>query len=180
VYGEIIYQTDFQSGWPDIPSDKGTVSVTAGGYQFDLQPNWALWAYTAVVDRGEFYMESSVSPMICPEGRGGYGLMFHYLSSDQFRYFIITCDGRFVLFERALPEGVSLASGTLPDTIDMASPSHILGVRVASSTAYLYVDSVEVGTAPLSDTPEGDIGLYVESGGQALTILFSQLSVYEP
>jgi hypothetical protein len=180
TYGDKTYETDFMIGWPDLPTERGTVTSTTDGYLFEVDSNWALWTFTTQASVAEFYAEVSVVPRTCPAGDSAYGLMFHYVNGDKFRFFSITCGGDYLLFDRNLPAGTVLASGELPAEIDPGTGNHTLGVKVLDGVIIAYVDGTEIARAEVEETPEGDLGLYAQTEADAISILFTRLRAYRP
>ncbi len=185
TYGTPIYETTFRTGWPDLTSNNpsgavvGRSLVVDGGYQFEVGKDWAHWARTTRVSASSLYVEVMAMPITCPAGQGGYGLMLHYVNNNQYRYFVITCNGSYLLLERNLPETTILASGRLPESINPTTGSHTIGVQAIDNTLSAFVDGIWVATATVTDMPAGDIGAYVEADLDVITVVFSHLAAYE-
>ena len=178
LFGAKLYATDFNAGWPDLTTQNGSLTASSRGYTLDQEASWAQWTYTTVVDRGQFYASVDVTTDTCPSGDGRFGLLFHYTSSSQFRYFAITCDGQYILFERNLPSGNVLAEGEIPENILGEGSPYELAVRVVDTTIYVYLNGAELDSYAVEEVVTGDLGIYVESTNAPMTITFSTLNVY--
>lgn len=180
MYGALIYQTDFAVGWPEVVSgEQGRSAPADGGYRFDIGPRWGHYVYTAAVTEGALYARVQANALACPAGDSGYGLMFHLLSADQFRYAVITCDGGYIVRELGQGATRTLASGTLPAGIDPAAGLHTIGVHALDNLVTLYVDDVRVAQVELADIPAGEVGPYVKTEAEGVSILFTRLEVYQ-
>lgn len=177
-FGDKLYATDFSVGWPDLSTQKGTITVSSDGYRFDQDASWAQWTYTTVIKRGQFYASVEVNADNCPSGDGRFGLIFHYDSSSSFRYFAVTCEGGYILFERNLPSGTVLAEGNLPEDLAGDSEAYTLAVRVADNEIKVYVNDLELASYTVGEVTAGDLGIYVESTDSPMSITFTALNVY--
>jgi len=183
VPGELLYETDMRLGWEPIDEAYGTGSKNDRGYQLSVefdQP-WAIWAYTTKIRESDLFVEITATPDECPAGQGAYGVIFHFVSNAQFRFFVIACGGGFTLFERnGIDNATNLVSGTLPPGTNAAQGEHKIGVRVQAYTISLYFDGVELGRVEVADTPPGDVGPYVQTNSGRMAATFSHLAVFRP
>jgi len=182
--GDLLYETHFAEGWLEVTSgddDNGVSRPVPGGYQFTIDRDWDHWTYTSQMAVGAFATQVEVETKTCPRGRGGYGIVFHYQDDSNFRYLLVTCSGDYQIIERDLPrDPVTLASGSLPESIDTGIGVHTLGVRVQDNQVEAFVDGELIATADISDMPVGDIGLIVDTDDQPLDILYTSMEIYEP
>lgn len=179
-FGDMLYTTTFRSGWPDLSIDRGEASATDRGYIFTLEPSWAMWVYTSQVAFQEGYAEIEAEAINCTDSNtGGYGILFHYESADQFRYFIITCSGEFLAYEQTTPDGELISSGTIPDEINASEGVHRIGVKIDGDQIAGYVDRLMVFEVSGLTQTQGDVGVYVRSREQSVSVVFTELSVYE-
>jgi hypothetical protein len=182
AHGALIYQTTFQTGWANLTSGGGLgkSTVVAEGYRIEVAPNWGHYGYTTRTPVSTFYAEVVVTPELCPPGKGEYGMIFDYVDNAHYSYFVVSCSGSYLLYTVSDTGGTVLASGTLPLTITPASGSHIIGLSVSATTISMFVDNQQIGSAAAAEMPAGDIGPYVKTDTEAVTAVFSRLSVYEP
>jgi len=177
--GSLLYETSFGSGWPEIDTGTGESAPVSGGYQ--IQTTQALWTFTTRATASSYYAEVTATAATCPEQDGAYGILFHYVSDEDFRAFVIRCDGEWRLFQKNSPRLASaIASGTLPSNIDPLAEDIRVGVLSQNNVLTLYVDDIPVGTVNVESTPEGDVGPYVQTDADSITVVFSRLAVFEP
>ncbi|MGF1506690.1 MAG: hypothetical protein ACFB51_16390 [Anaerolineae bacterium] len=179
-YGEVQYETSFGLGWPDLEFDTGEAYSVTDGYRIDAA-SFALWTFTTQASQASFYAEITAEPQTCPERAGQYGILFHYEDSETFRALVVTCSGRWAVYERR-GENVApvIAEGALPGNLHEASGEHRIGVLAVGTTLTLYVDDVEVGTAAVDALVDGDFGPYVQTDDVPFSVVFSRLIVANP
>ncbi len=176
---ELLYETDFTEGWAPITTQKSSSQSIVEGLRVSVGSNWAFWDRVPTINASTFYAEIAATAEQCETVQSAYGVMFHYRSENQFRRFMITCSGTYKLIDRDLPGGVNtLASGPLPGGIDPSKGLHVVAVRVREEQITLYVDGREIETVKIENTPEGQIGPYVDSGSSDTIIVFRQLMIY--
>lgn len=184
AHGDAIYETDFASGWPKYEDPVlGTINPTSSGYEFHIIVQ-ALWHTTLTLPKDEccieFYVELDAYPTQCPVGQAWYGMVYHFEDKEHFRMFIVTCSGKWVLYERDLANrALELGRGDISG-IDTASGTHTLGLLAKSNTITVYVDNQEFGKVGVPDMPAGDIGPYAETNGAPMTVYFTRMVVYKP
>jgi hypothetical protein len=178
AYGAAVYETDFRSGWPGFDLGNGKTRITATGYE--VEALLSLWLYSTQVQRSAFYAELEATPVTCPYGKALYGLVFHYVDDSRFRFFAVTCSGGYALYQRTGPgSSGKLVEGSLPAGIDPATGTHRLAVQAIDNTLVLYADGYLLETVSVSTMTAGDIGIYAETIGGPLTVIFSRLAVFE-
>ncbi len=178
--GSVLYETDFSIGWPILEIDNGSTQPRSDGYLMDVA-EYGLWAYTTQAGYSAFYVEVEAVPQQCPSGQGSYGVMFHYVSDTSFRVLIVTCSGRYVLFERTSDVRAKvMAEDVLPDPVRPGSGTHRVGVLSSDGKLTLYVDDYLVSSVTVVTMPAGDVGPYVETTGAPISVLFTRLAVYAP
>lgn len=178
-HGEMLYETRFAQGWPPLEGDKANGQIVSGGFQIDITQPWALYAYTTRARQSTFFAEVTAAPLSCPPGNGGYGMIFHYQSDTSFRYVTIWCSGRYSLLERTGPTStVTLGEGSLPEEIDASTGEHTVSVRALANKLTVYIDDRQIAQVTVASMPTGDVGPYVETTGQPISVLFTRLSVY--
>ena len=181
THGALLYMTDFTTGWGEVTSDgQGRSLPVPGGYQVEVRDHWGHYVYTSRVEQATFYAEADVVPTVCPPSRSGYGLMFHFRGDEQFRAFIVTCEGDYLVFDRHQGTLRTLVSGTLPQDITPSAGSHTLGVLAWGDRLTFYVDGVQVDQVAVEETPLGDVGLYVKTEEEAITVIYTRLAVFAP
>lgn len=179
--GNEIYSTQFIAGWTDLSGTYGTAVTVAEGYQMDLSAQ-ALWSITTRMQQSDFYAEIAARPLNCPEDTGAYGLIFHYVSNSQFRAFVVNCNRTWSVYERSTLEGVAraLQEGTLPDSLEVQSGEHRIGIRGIGTALDLFVDDSKVGTLTVPDSPSGDFGPYGQSDqGNLMSVIFTSLTIFD-
>ncbi len=179
VVGEPAFETDFTAGWPSEEyKGFGHVKVVGGGYEMYsiLQ---GLWMVTTRVALSEFYVEVEATPTQCPVEQAWYGVVFHYRGMENFRFFVVTCSGKWALFERS---GASVAAkiedGDVSAEIDVAHGTHTIGVLADNNVLTLFADHYELAKVGVSDMPDGDISPYVETKGAPILVTFSRMAIY--
>ncbi|HEC23416.1 MAG TPA: hypothetical protein ENI95_10930 [Chloroflexi bacterium] len=180
--GEMIYESDLRTGWPVLNTENGTGEPLPGGYRITLPGGeaWALWAFTSRVNEREFLAEITAAPIQCPPGQGAYGLIFQHRDEGNLRIFAVTCSGNYLLLERNGGADITLAEGPLPEGINPATGEHLISVRAFNNTVTAYVDGREITSASVPGMESGDIGPYVQTGGGAISIMFTRLAIYAP
>lgn len=178
-HGALLYETRFAQGWPPLTGDKASGKAVSGGFQIDITQPWALYAYTTRARQTTFYAEIAATPLECPAGHGGYGLIFHYQSDISYRFVTVWCSGRYSLMERTgSSSAVTLSEGNAPQEIDVSTGEHTVSVSAAADKLTVYVDGIKVAQVPAATLPTGDVGPYAETTGNPLSVLFTRLSVY--
>lgn len=178
AYGAAVYETDFGTGWPSFDLENGKSRITATGYE--VEALLSLWLYSTQVQRNVFYAELEATPVTCPYGKALYGLVFNYVDDSRFRFFAVMCSGGYALYQRTGPgSSVKLVEGSLPAGIDPATGTHRLAVHAIDNTLALYVDGYLLETVSTDTMTAGDIGIYAETIGGPLTVVFSRLAVFE-
>lgn len=180
VFGEVLYETSFRSGWPDLSTDHSTSGPAEDVYRFDVEKDWAHWVFTSQAQVGEFYAELVAAPVTCGANDNAYGMIFQYVDIDAFRYFIVTCGGDYALGERNGTRNRNLVTGTLSEGIaDLATGEHTIGVWARGTTVSGYVDGVLADSTTFEEMPKGDIGPYAETTDETGIIVdFLRLTVY--
>lgn len=181
TYGALLYLTDFATGWVEVTSgERGRSRPVTSGYEVAVGNHWGHYVYTSRVAEASFYAEVDVTPAICPPSRSGYGLMFHFRGNEQFRAFLITCEGSYIVLDYDQGAMRALASGTLPQDIAPSAGSHTLGVQALNSRLTFYVDGAQVAQVEVEEMPTGDVGLYVRAEEEAITVIYTRLAVFAP
>lgn len=185
AFGDEIYSTNFSTGWVEVTSSdgdtvRGRATPANGGLLFEVDASWGLWVYTQRDDIDQFYAETIATPQSCPASGSSYGLMFQFRDNDNFRAFAVTCSNEYELTNFAETGDRVLATGDLPATINAASGRHTLGVLAKGTTLTLYVDDTEIDSVQVDDMPAGDFGPFVDTATEAITVLFEEMSLYEP
>lgn len=185
TYGDEIYSTNFSTGWVEVTSSdgedvRGRAAPTDDGLLFEVDAGWGLWVYTQRDDIDQFYAETTASPQSCPASGSSYGLMFQFRDNDNFRAFAVTCNNEYELTDFSETGDRVLATGDLPATINATSGQHTLGVLAVGSRLTVYVDGVEVDSVQVDDMPAGDFGPFIDTADEAITVLFEEMSLYEP
>ena len=185
-FGDEVYSTDFRTRWVEVTSAddgvvKGRAAPTDGGMLFEVEPSWAMWVYSQQDDISSFYAEMIVQPQICPStSTSSYGLMFHFRDNDNFRAFALTCSGGYRLYDYSASGDAIIASGELPAGVDATTGRHTIAVLAQSNTLALYVDGSLIDTVQVGEMPAGDLGPFVDTESEGVSILFEKLTVYEP
>jgi hypothetical protein len=180
TYGELIYETDFSRDWPNEEYEGfGSMAASSSGYEVYVIYQ-ALWPISLEIEEKKFYAELVAKPTQCPKGQAFYGLLFHYRNDTRYRVFVVTCSGKYAVFERVEQNrSVTIADGKLPGDIDASGGKHRLGVYAGDNVLNLYVDNYPIANVGVSDMFKGDMGPYVETTGAPITVLFKRLSVYK-
>lgn len=175
--GSLVYESDFRTGWPELKLEGGSTSLMAEGYRVEVL--LSLWVYTTVVEQSTFYAELEAEPSICPAGKALYGLLFHYVDDTHFRFFTVTCGAGYTLYERTGENSSrKIAEGELPAGADAGSGSIRLGVYAAENELGLYINDYRVGSVTTGDAPAGDVGIYAETVGGPIYLLFTRLTIW--
>jgi hypothetical protein len=178
AHGPSIYETDFRYGWPIFDLENGSTSLAPQGYRLDV--GLSMWIYSTQVQRDTFYAEVEAQPTTCPRGKALYGLVFHYVDDANFRFFVVTCGNGYVLYERtSMDSSKRVAEGDLPAGIEPADGPHKLAVHATGNSLVLYVDDYLIETVSMGDMPVGDVGLYAETVGGPIAVVFTRLAVFE-
>lgn len=184
--GDEVYSTDFRTRWVEVTSaDAGEVKARAtptdAGMLFEVEPSWAMWVYSQQDDIGSFYAEITVQPQTCPStSTSSYGLMFHFRDNDNFRAFALTCSGGYRLYDYSSGGDGVIASGELPAGVDATTGQHTLAVLAQGNALALYMDGSLLETVQVADLPAGDLGPFVDTESEGVSVLFEGLEVYEP
>ncbi len=181
TYGALLYLTDFTTGWVEVTSgERGHSRPVASGYEMAVGDHWGHYVYTARVEEASFYAEADVTPTFCPPSRSGYGLMFHFRGDEQFRAFLITCEGSYIVLDHDQETTRVLTRGALPQDIAPSAGNHTLGVQALNRQLTFYVDGVQVAQVEVEAMPAGDVGLYVKTEEEAITVIYTRLAVFAP
>ncbi|NDJ53243.1 MAG: hypothetical protein GYB68_09190 [Chloroflexi bacterium] len=177
--GEMLYETNFQGGWPAFDTGTATSVETGGGYQISVLDQ-ALWTYTTRFAESEFFAEITASPQVCAAD-GNYGLLLNWVSDTEFYAFVAWCDGVYSLLHRTGASTIfSVVDGVLPSGIDAATQSVTLGVLSEGGQVSLYANDVPLETVGEALTG-GDFGPYVGSAAnQETTVLFTRMAIFRP
>ena len=179
-----VYTTPFGMTWPTQTTDHSFSEPVENGYRFVVEKDWAHWAYTTQASTAQFRTVVEVLPETCGEDNNGYGLIFHYQTQQDYRVFLVTCDGRWRLFEREEGERTRLASGMVSGD-DPSTGLHTIHVAAfeVEDEPFIAVgyDGEWLEIVPVAELREGDIGVYAETGAEdGITVDFVAMSIAMP
>lgn len=178
---ELIYVSDFSSGWPTFEDAGARLYVANGQYVFDLGPGSLRYVATTRLEQRDMYAQIEVTPDQCPEG-GGYGLFVRYKDQDNYYALTVFCDNRVTVYVR--DDGVlnttPLLSTTLPGGLSAGGPTtHTLGVLTRGDDVTVIFDGQTVGSFTSEARKRGDIALYAASPSSArMLVAFDNLEVW--
>lgn len=178
---ELIYVSDFSSGWPTFEDAGARLYVANGQYVFDLGPGSLRYVTTTRLEQRDMYAQVEVTPDQCPEG-GGYGLFVRYKDQDNYYALTVFCDNRVTVYVR--DDGVlnttPLLSTTLPGGLSAGGPTtHTLGVLTYGDDVAVIFDGQTAGSFTSEARKRGDIALYAASPSSArMLVAFDNLEVW--
>jgi hypothetical protein len=183
-YGELIFSDNFDQPelWElnrssktnsAIANNELTLALSKGGeYVYSLRQEPEL---------DDFYLEVTANPSIC-KGSDEYGLLVRFVDSGNFFRFALTCDGqaradRLLKNTPSSPQPLSF-SGAIPPGAPSVSR---LSLWAEGRELRFYANGEYLFSISDPSLPKGKIGFFVRSKeGNAVTVNFSKLDVYEP
>jgi hypothetical protein len=128
----------------------------------------------------DFYAEITASPSFC-QGIDEYGILLRFVSPANFYRFSLSCDGRVRLDRLSGGSASSPQAWMETGVVPIGAPSSSrLGVWAQGSEMRFFVSDQYLFTIQDPLIPGGRLGVFARStGGHALTVNFSALSVYE-
>lgn len=178
----MIFTDDFEKSelWALGRSPVGSVAL--GKSELSLapaQPRGYLYSLRSETVLSDFYLEITAAPSIC-RGADEYGLLIRVVSNQDFFRFGLNCRGevrldRLVGGDASSPQPPAM-SGAVPPGAPSTSR---LAVWASGKDIRFYVNGQYQFSVRDSRLLTGGIGVYARSAsGEAVTVNFSQLSVY--
>ncbi len=181
--GDLIYANTLSDGWPSYSNDRGGGQPTSNGYEMTLtsEEQWGNWIYSSVIEIDSFFAEVDITYVECSGESCAAGLLFHYISPENLKYFIINQNGVFTVVEKSGgSQGSLVISGEVPEDILRPATSNKLGLLVRDGLFSFFINGVQIGKVEAPSVATGDIGLYIQAKDGRSTVVFSNLAVYEP
>jgi len=174
--GQLLYETSFSRGWPNIEEETAVIDTVQGVYIFELGPFDGRFLTTSGVDGGNAYIEIEATPVECP-AQGGYGMVFRF-GDDGYYQFTLFCSGTYSVFPRVDGRPVGGSNGSL--SFDAAENStRRLGVLANGSEITVYVDGQVIDSITDSSFESGEVGMYaLTQTGEKIIVEFDNLKVW--
>lgn len=181
-YGGLIFTDDFEKAelWALGRSPVGSIALGKSELSLTpLQPRGYLYSLRSETVLSDFYLEITAAPSIC-RGADEYGLLIRAVSNQDFFRFGLTCRGEARLDRLVRGEASSPQPPTLSGAVPPGAPSiSRLAVWASGKDIRFYVNGQYQFSVRDSLLLSGGMGVYARSvSGEAVTINFSQLSVY--
>jgi hypothetical protein len=182
--GALIFSDDFSDPAAWELGQTGTGSRALGKNELTLaiaQPHSSLSSLRRDTQLGDYLLEITASPSLCKDG-DEYGLLLRVTPEGDFYRWSLTCDGqtrldKYYQGKASSPQGLML-SGAVPP----GAPSQSrLAVRMKGKVLDFYINGEYQFSVRDPSLVSGTIGVYARAAGDnAVTVNFSDLSVYEP
>ena len=182
-YGSLVFSDDFTKPelWALGRSPSGAVAL--GKSEISLapqQPRSYLYSLRSETVLADFYLEITASPSIC-RGADEYGLMVRVVSSQDFLRFGLNCQGEARLDRISGGQASSPHPPTLSGAVPPGAPSvSRLAVWAYGREIRFYANGQFLFSARDTTLLRGSLGVFARAAGpEAVTVNFSQLTVYE-
>jgi len=180
--GSLLFADNFSAGnlWNPAVSDEASVDVTRNRLAIAVQPGVNAYRIRQGPVLTNFYAEITARPSLCRDN-DAYGLLFRAPNNVAYYAFVLSCNGTAraerVRFDRSYPLHPATPSADVP----VGAPGEVrLGVWVSGSDMRFFLNGrYQFGTND-SAYKSGAVGAFARStGATPVTILFSELSVYD-
>jgi hypothetical protein len=178
--GDMLYSTEFKSGWTNYADESTRFSVTPDGYLIDVGQTWAAWQYTTRDFPSRCYVETTAQAQVCP-GISSFGLIFRYRDNGNLYALALNCTGGWELKLRKDGEWFApvLTGALTPEQFTGVGGLHRIGLYGDGTQLTVFYNGEAVGTVRDETFRDGDVGVYVEAATDELTrVLFEQLIVW--
>ena len=183
-YGESIFSDNFTQPTPWTLGQTASTSIALGKEELTLaldQPDGYLYSLRQGTDLSDFYLEITASPSLC-KGQDEYGLLLRVSPALDFYRLSLTCDGQIRLDKFFQGKASSPQAPDYSGAVPPGAPSSSrLGIWASGKEMRFYVNGEYQFTVRDPSLPSGGLGTFIRSnGGNAVTVSFSYLEVYQP